>query len=526
MAVKTKKRILQYGRLFDLLSEAVFLLISIYISYRIVLSELLPMKYLLLLLAIIILLNMIFFVLIFKHQPRSLAYIKRAVIIMLCVGMLFVSNILQTVHSTLNLVSTNTDTTIHMSVIVPKSSSISNLQELQNGLIGIQTATDKKNTDYMTNEMNKTLGNNFDYMEYQDYSSMAADMILLGNLDAMAISDSYLSMLDTNMEGFKDSYKVIQTYTRKQESSETASDKDISKEPFTVYITGIDELGSPDQNLRSDVNILLMVNPTTNHIQMVSFPRDSYVPNMALDGFNDKLTHTGLYGSDATVQTIENLLGIDIDFYAKVSFSSLIEIVDLIGGIDVDVEIDFCEQDERRNLANQICLNQGMQHINGQQALAYSRHRYSEGYGTSGRERAQQRIIAAIIKKMISPEGIANINALIAAVPNYVLTNMPSKQITGFISGQISNIKPWSISSTTIGQDGINDTRITSFSPDWPQDVYLFDTSEIKRVLYSYQYGMQPFDLSSIHFDMNDLYDSDYPLNDNIVWRHQAISPH
>lgn len=143
---------------------------------------------------------------------------------------------------------------------------------------------------------------------------------------------------------------------------------------------------------------------------MVSIPRDAYLPNKAYEDSEfalDKLTHTGLYGIDTTVETVEDFFDIDIDYYARISFSSVIEIVDALGGIDVDVEIDFCEQDEYRNKdeAHQICLSSGEQHLDGQQALAYARHRKTAGYDTAGRERAQQRILKAIIDKTLSLDG-------------------------------------------------------------------------------------------------------------------------
>lgn len=528
MPKKSKKRRLHYGRIFDLVLSVIFILVSIYTLFRAKLSNMLPTKYMLILFVILLLLNIIAFIFMLKRQPRIMSYVRRLVLVVICGAMLFVGNTLGAVQETLNQVTTNTSTTIKMSVIVPKSSNVTKLSELKNSIIGVQNTTDATSSKYMQTEMTKVLGPTFVYNEYADYSNMATEMVVLGKVDAMAISDSYLSMLNTNMENFKDSYRVIETYSREEEASEIASAKNIDKEAFTVYITGMDELGSPDQNLRSDVNILLMINPTTNHIQMVSFPRDSYMPNMALNGLNDKLTHTGNYGADATVKTVENFLGIDIDFYAKVSFSSLIEIVDLIGGIEVDVELNFCEQDESRMGSNQVCLDAGVQTLDGRHALGYSRHRHTEGYGTAGRERAQQRIISGIIKKIISPEGLANINGLIKAVPNYVLTNMPSKQITNFISSQISDIKPWTLSSTSIGSDGVNDTRITSYSPDYPQDVYLYDPSEIERVLYSYQQNMQSFNMSNISFDMSNLYKNSLSINTskNIVWSTQAISPH
>ena len=112
-------------------------------------------------------------------------------------------------------------------------------------------------------------------------------------------------------------------------------------------------------------------------------------------------------------QGLELFTGIDIDFYAKVNFFSVIEIVDAIGGVDVDVQLDFCEQDEYRNKdeAHQICLSTGEQHLNGKEALAYSRHRKTASWGTQGREKAQTQIIEAIINKLTTVEGASKVNS-------------------------------------------------------------------------------------------------------------------
>ena len=104
----------------------------------------------------------------------------------------------------------------------------------------------------------------------------------------------------------------------------------------------MDYVGSPDQQTRTDTNLILIVNPRANHIDMVSLPRDGFIPNTATNNVNDKFTHTGMYGIDISVETLQQFFGIPIDYYARVSFNSLIQIVDTIDGIDVDVEIDFC----------------------------------------------------------------------------------------------------------------------------------------------------------------------------------------
>ena len=199
-------------------------------------------------------------------------------------------------------------------------------------------------------------------------------------------------MSKANIKDFEKNVQILKTYS-KTDTIKTKEQKDITKQTFTVYLSGLDSTGSPDQQTRTDTNLLLIVNPVANHIDMVSIPRDALVPNTALNNANDKLTHTGIYGIDTSVDTISQFFGIPVDYYARVSFNSMIEIVDTIGGIDVDVELDFCEQDENRSFKKDdlICLKKGEQHLDGKQALAYSRHRKTEGYDNAGRERAQQR---------------------------------------------------------------------------------------------------------------------------------------
>ncbi len=527
--MKKRKRKLHFGRILDLILSCILIVITIFTIFTIWKSNLLPMQMLLVGCGILLLLVCILVLLTFKRMSWLAVSIKRVSMLGLCFLLLFGRKTINTGIQSLENISSVTEATVNMSVVINKNANITSFDQLKNARVGIQTGTDNDNGNYMKQEITTALGKNVQFQEYEDYTSMA-NALLLGYTNAMAISDSYLKMLYANTEGLQEQVEVVKTYQRSVPIQETASTKDVTKEPFTILISGMDEIGSPDQNLRSDVNILLMVNPLTNHVQMISFPRDVYIPNAATNFTNDKLTHTGLYGIDSTVQSIENFLGIDIDFYAKVSFSSLIGIVDVINGITVDVEIDFCEQDEERNFSSstQICLNAGQQQINGKQALAYARHRYTVGYDATGRERAQQRIIKGIISKLASPSGIASINALLEAAPNFVLTNMSASQITAFTSSQLKNLKPWTISSTTLDQSGWYDTRPTASLLGVNQDVYLFSMEEIQKVLYAYENYMKPLNFQDFNFDLSGLYATELKLNKNpnIVWSIYAINPH
>ena len=163
-----------------------------------------------------------------------------------------------------------------------------------------------------------------------------------------------------------------------------------------------------------------------------------------------------------------------LPIYAKMNFQSLIHIVDALGGVKVDVKIDFSEQDENRSFKKQdkIYLKKGVQTLNGKEALAYSRHRKTEGYGNTGRENAQQQIIHAIMDKLTSPEGIAHINGVMNVAAQYVSTNIPLSSLQAFISKQLSDIKPWSVDSLTL-KGGVDATLTTVSMPSLPVSCYL-----------------------------------------------------
>ena len=303
----------------------------------------------------------------------------------------------------------------------------------------------------------------------------------------------------------------------------------MTKDSFVLYISGIDEMGSPDQKLRSDVNLLLMINPQAHHVTMVSLPRDAYIPNKAYEGSGfslDKLTHTGLYGVDTTIETVEDFLDIDIDYYARISFSSVIEIIDVLGGIDVDVEIDFCEQDENRNKdeAHQICLAKGEQHLDGRQALAYARHRKTEGYDSAGRERAQQRILKAVIDKLLSMDGISSLSKLFDIIPSYVITNMPSDKIAAFARAQLEDMRPWAIESLSL-ENGVNTHMMLQASLNDYSDAYVFSRQDVQYIEWAYESNEQRPKMSSFSFNLSNIAAGTKQISDDgsLVWSDQVI---
>ena len=173
----------------------------------------------------------------------------------------------------------------------------------------------------------------------------------------------------------------------------------------------------------------------------------------------------------------------------------------------MDVEIDFCEQDENRSFKKEdlICLKKGKQHLNGKQALAYSRHRKTKGYDNAGRERAQQRTIKAIINKLISANGSTKVNDLMDIAPNYIITNMPAEKIADFVSGELNELTPWTISSITSDNGVYEDLYVASLDPSLGvSNVYLFSRDEVHAVVNAYDAARRQLQMNSFTFNLND----------------------
>ena len=244
-------------------------------------------------------------------------------------------------------------------------------------------------------------------------------------------------------------------------------------ESFNIYISGIDVAGPITTNSRSDVNIIMTVNPTTHKILLTTTPRDYYVPIPGVSGEQrDKLTHAGIYGVDVSMATLESIYGIDISYYARVNFTSLIKIVDAIGGVDVDSKYSFS--------AGGYTFTEGMNHLNGEQALAFSRERHSFAEGDNQRGRNQEAVLTGILQKAMSPALLVNASEIITSVSDSVETNMTRAEMATFISRQLSDGSSWDIESVAAVGTGDRQSCYSSGS----QSLYVMwpDTESISEI--------------------------------------------
>ena len=218
---------------------------------------------------------------------------------------------------------------------------------------------------------------------------------------------------------------------------------------YILYISGIDTDGSISNQSRSDVNILLVANPTTGQILLVNTPRDFYVQLRGTDGLKDKLTHAGVYGISESIGTLEDLYGVTIDYYLRINFTSLVKVVDTLGGVDVESAYAFS--------AGGYTFHIGTNHLNGEAALAFSRDRHDFAGGDRVRGQNQQRVITGIIKKLSDPAVLANYSGILAALQTTLQTSMPADVMTTQIKRQLATNTAWNVTSISVDGTGAMD---------------------------------------------------------------------
>lgn len=360
--------------------------------------------------------------------------------------------------------SLSDEMTNNVSVIVMKSSNYSSLKDLSGKKIGTTSELDVKSTEKCLTDIKKSI--DFDQEDYPNYNQEMTDLYD-GRIDGVILDESSRGIVYEQFLNISQVTKVVHTTSYKAPREHAIVDSkhpvDVTKDPFTIYFSGNDSFGDIQETSRTDSNMLVTVNPKTHRILMTSIPRDYYVPvacaedaaDGCLDGQKDKLTHTGLYGVQTTINTIEDFMDVDINYYVRVNFSSLTNIVDAIGGVDVTVgkglAVDQFYTDD--TIGGVV---EGENHLDGQKALAYARERYAYEDGDLQRVKNQQQVLKAIIKKVKSPSMLLKYASLIDAIGSAIETNMPSSSITNFVKFQLASNSSWKFESyPMVGDTGM-----------------------------------------------------------------------
>ena len=454
---KNKRPISKFMTIFMIISLALLI-------FQIIKLNLLPAKLIVLVSLVMIILCLII-ILIFhfkakKFLPRILAGF---VALCMCVGLAYGNYFIYKTDDTFDVVTSLADSKATMtSIVVLKSSSIKKEKDLKGKTIGTILDMDKVATKRMLKDLDS---DNIKY-KTKDYSTLddMMEAFYAGEVDAICLNEKYRDILHESEAYFNfqtDSRVVHQNvhYT-KVEKNDNPSDpvNDISKDAFTVLVSGNDSYGTlQDSNTRSDANLLLTVNPKTGTILMTSSPRDYYVelvcpeddPELACpEGSSDKLTHSGLMGVKSTEETIEKALGIKINYNVRINFSSVVNLVDALDGIDLDIKKG--EEVDIFYVNSQPGLSVGKHHVDGETALAFARERHAYLDGDNQRVRNQQKVFKAIFKRIVSPKMITNYGKFMDALAVAFDTNLSGDEISNFVKYELNNMPDWKIESYAI----------------------------------------------------------------------------
>ena len=305
-------------------------------------------------------------------------------------------------------------------------------------------SSDKSNQSYALQQVENQLGS----VDTLDCSSVVqeAEYLYTAQADVMVLSDSYVSMVtDTDAyANFKDETTVIASYTIAS-SSNSSTDKDaLTSQPFAIFIGGNDQEGELYTEGRTDVDMIVTVNPSTHQIAIVSMPRDSYIPNPAYgtDAY-DKLTHLGLSGIQNTLDGLNSYMGLGdtLNHYVIVNFTTFRTIIDALGGVDVDNPFAF----DSDQFGPHYEFPEGTIHLDSEYALAYARERYHLPNGDFDRNLHQQLLMKAIIEKLTSASVVVHLESLLKSLDGQFLTDLSGDSIYAFAKMQLSENISWNI---------------------------------------------------------------------------------
>ena len=353
----------------------------------------------------------------------------------------------QFVGFTSHINSTSNYSEYSMSVVVLKDSDVHNVTQLDS--VTGPTDTDNDNIQKLIADIKTSQSKELTVEQSTSYLA-AYKSLVSGETKAIVLNSVFENIIESEYPDYAS--KIRKIYT-KNITKEVAAPKISKNQSFNVYVSGIDTYGPISSVSRSDVNIIMTVNRETKKILLTTTPRDSYVP--IADGGNnqkDKLTHAGIYGVDASIHTLENLYGIDLNYYARLNFTSFLKLIDLLGGVDVHNDQDFT------SLHGKFHFPVGNVHLDSEQALGFVRERYSLADGDRDRGRNQQKVIVAIIQKLTSTEALKNYSDIIQGLQDSLQTNMPIETMMDLVNAQLESGGSYKVNSQDLkgtGQMGL-----------------------------------------------------------------------
>lgn len=340
---------------------------------------------------------------------------------------------------------------VEMSIVVPKESDIKDVSQLTS--VQAPTKVDKNNIETLMSALKKDKKVDVKVDDVASYQE-AYDNLKSGKSKAMVLSGSYASLLESVDSNYASNLKTIYTYKIKKKNNNSANQVD--SKVFNIYISGIDTYGPISTVSRSDVNIIMTVNMNTHKILLTTTPRDAYV-KIPGGGENqyDKLTHAGIYGVETSEQTLEDLYGIKIDYYARINFTSFLKLIDQLGGVTVHNDQAFTQ--------GKFDFPVGDIQMNSEQALGFVRERYNLDGGDNDRGKNQEKVISAILNKLASLKSVSNFTSVVNNLQDSVQTNMSLNTINDLANTQLDSGSKFTVTSQAVTGTG-STGQLTSYA--------------------------------------------------------------
>ena len=449
-----------------------------YFSYQIHDLGMLPIKFEIAVIGILVALMALFNVLVYRFKNKFVSILVKVVLISLSACMAFGGYFIQEGFAALQKMTRPEAKVNEMSLITLEDSKLEEMSELD--LVGFVS----DGSSYFNTTMNVIKNENPDirFKILQDTSELL-DSLYNEEIDAILMREAHRSTYEEVNSLFSIETKKIWNHLITEEISDISKDVNVVNTPFTVYLSGIDTYGDISYVSRTDVNMLVTINPNTKQVLLTSIPRDCWVVLENMQEY-DKLTHSGLEGAENSVATIENFLGIDINYFARVNFTSLIKIVDAIGGITVENPLTFtCYYPPNTT------YEQGDVFLDGTHALEYARERHAfdnmfedSERGDQVRVENQQRVVMGIAKKVISPTLLTNFQDILSALEGTFETNITTDEMMDLVKMQLDDMASWEfISQKVLGE---YDYRYGgAYMPGWELIYYIPDETSVQDVV-------------------------------------------
>lgn len=466
--IKTKKQ----DRVPGIIISAVLFCAEMAFIVLLLYTKLISVKYIGVISAVLLVFLLLVYLLVRKAR-KKIRFIIGIVLSVLILAVLGTGSlyIYKTVSALDTITGVNKDVT-KINVYVKEDDPAQKLADASGYTFGILSELDKDNTDQALQQMYYELGSDVQTNEYSGLSELA-DSLNNGTTGAIILNQAYLDVLDEmdNYSSFSSQLREIASLqvetvvqrktpqvteaagsTTEETSDNSSADAAVTDEVYTIYVSGIDTRGEMTASSRSDVNIILTVNTRTKQILMVSTPRDYFVPLSISNGVPDKLTHAGIYGVNVSMDTLNMLYDININYYFRLNFAGFEKIIDALGGITVNSDYEFDSQNTKG-----YHFNKGENHLNGEQALVFTRERYAFKEGDRQRGRDQMAVIQGVVDKATQPAFLKNYLSVMDSLDGCFETNVPYDIIASLVRRQLDEGGSWQVLSYSA--DGTGDTQ-------------------------------------------------------------------